>query len=326
MTSAALLAPLFPLVTSLSQLMLLQSLCGLTKAFGGLSAMILLTNLRFADGNGLATATGLILSGYSLAGFFAPAVIGVVAEHHGWRLALGVLTAVFVVVALPLTFYCLREPDDRYRKVTLVGLWRSIMGRDGVESSEGNIVAGNGLARKGVSADNGVDSLERALKGRVVEGQEGKVGTKRESEKVTLEHAEEPLIQPGYAAVMVAVSAFSFAMHIIFDHLLVFLKEDFGMAFDTATLYISALNLVALFAKLIVGPLAERYNKSLLMVGFAVLGMFSSLLLLDLSWGGIAVTASVAKVKAFVVLCKLFRFFFSRNGSFFVCFVATAGL
>lgn len=269
--------------------------------------MILLTNLRFADGNGLATATGLVLSGYSLAGFFAPAVIGVVAERYGWRLALAVLTAVFIVVALPLTFFCLREPDDRYRKVSLGRLWRRMMRREESEGDGGNGAVGNGLGGKSVSVDHDVDG--RVAKGRVLKGDGAKLATQDEMKELGLEQAEEPLIQPGYAAVMVAVGAFSFAMHIIFDHLLVFLKEDFGMPFDRATLYISALNLVALFAKLIVGPLAERYNKSLLMIGFAVLGMFSSLLLLDLSWGGIVVTASVAKLKAFVVLCTLLLFF-----------------
>lgn len=319
MTAAAILAPFLPLVTSLSQLVVLQALCGLTKAFGGLSAMILLTNLRFAHRRGLATATGFVLSGYSLAGFFAPAVIGVVAQSYGWRFALGALSLGFAVTALPLTFYYCREPQHRYRGVTLRSLWTTMRKKGGLKGGNASAVAHDGGGEGVVSSPSSVASSEdlRRRLGKRFGDSAGGEPSAAPLNHADLNHANEPLIQPAYVTVMVAVSAFSFAMHIVLDHLLVFLREDFGMPFETATLYISALNLVALFAKLAVGPLAERFNMSLLMAAFALLGVFSSTLLLDVSMAGIAVTASVTKVIAFVGLCKLFAL--SMRAGFWYC-------
>ncbi|CAN8074294.1 unnamed protein product [Agarophyton chilense] len=91
MTAAALSAPLLPLATSLNQLILLQIFFALTKLFGGLSAMLLIVTSAFPGENGIGTATSVLLSGYSFAGFLAPAVIGSLSQRLGWRFAIGPL-------------------------------------------------------------------------------------------------------------------------------------------------------------------------------------------------------------------------------------------
>lgn len=219
--------------------------------------MVMLANMRFPDGKGLSTATGLILSGYSFAGFLAPAVIGTMSQRFGWRMSTAVLSALFIIVALPMTYLYLKEPSDKYKR-------------------------------------KGLRDLMLRLRERIGKGSDAKVHGK--------EVEEERLVSPAYGCVAVAVAAFSFTMNVMFDHLVVFLREDFGMAFSKATMFMSALNLAALFAKLAVGPLADRVNKSKLMAGFGIVGLFGSLLMLDFGIGTFAVTTSITKVGGFVLL------------------------
>ncbi|CDF32983.1 unnamed protein product [Chondrus crispus] len=90
-------------------------------------------------------------------------------------------------------------------------------------------------------------------------------------------------------------------MNMVFDHFLVFLNEDFGLPFNKATFYMSAFNLIALFSKLGVGPLADRCNKAALILFFSIMGIAASCMLLDVSGLTFTVTSSLSKVITFIV-------------------------
>ncbi|KAK1857997.1 hypothetical protein I4F81_000611 [Pyropia yezoensis] len=113
------------------------------------------------------------------------------------------------------------------------------------------------------------------------------------------------LLTPPYLALLAVVASFSFSMHVVLDHLLVFLREDFGgsgLHLDVAARYLSALNLGALVTKLGVGPLADRYDKGLLMACFGVLGAIASAFLFDWVGGALLLTSSPVQMGAFVGL------------------------
>lgn len=279
---ACILAPLLPFATSLSQLIILQSVAALTKLMGGVSALLLLASLNFPSGKGLPTATSMLISGYSFAGFLAPAVIGVVSQQFGWRIALGALSALFAVVTVPATLVFLKEPDNRYRKKSLSQIFTEIPVVKRLQSffttfgkEDHSHLSSHSNARVALAARQKSDS------------------------------EDEKLLTTGLVSTLVMVVAYSFAMHLVFDHLIVFLTEDIGIAFNVATRYMSVLNLVALGTKLVLGPIAERVNKTKLLMGAGVLGVFASLLLFDVSLGTIVVTASLPKIMVFSVLCKL---------------------
>ena len=300
-TAAALLAPLLPFVTTLPQMILLQSLFGCTKLFGGLSAMLIIITQTFQDGKGVATATSLLLSGYSFAGFLAPAVIGTLSESLGWRGAFGCLSAAFIILALPLTFYFLREREttDKFNLTNLLN------------NAKERIVAFTNRSRDLEHQQTLLTSPSRSFTNQHIrrrsndQPQQGNSSSLRTSATFTQSAKDkEPLFSFGYATVIAAVATFSFSMHIVFDHLLVFLNEDFGLRFEVATLYLSALNLIALFAKLGIGPIADRLNKSLLITIAGAIAGVASMLLLDFTGVGFGVTHSLTKVMLFIVLCK----------------------
>lgn len=256
---AAVFAPLLPFVTSLSQLMLLQIIFAVTKLFGGLSAMLVITDQAFSDGRNQATATSLLLSGYSFAGFLAPAAIGAMSKTLGWRTSFLILSCTFMVTAVPLTFHFLRQRVPRQP----------------LSVTRHSIVSGmKDLFRK--------RKLSPAVNGKA--GNDGKLFT------------------GPYVTVVAAVAAFSFSMHIVFDHMVLFLNEDFGMGFGRATQYLSAINLIALVSKLAVGPVADRYNKSLLIVLFSCVALVGSGLLLNIAGTGLSIATSEVRIGLFVLL------------------------
>lgn len=55
---------------------------------------------------------GLVLAGYSLAGTAVPALIGPIAGRWGWRVGMGVVSAVLTMVGLPLTYFFLLDKDE----------------------------------------------------------------------------------------------------------------------------------------------------------------------------------------------------------------------
>ncbi len=88
----------------------------------------------------------------------------------------------------------------------------------------------------------------------------------------------EPVVPVRYAALLGVVAAMSVSLHVVLDHLVVYLREDAGFAFESATQYLSLLNIVGLLAKLIAGPLSDRFPHTLLLCAFSVLAMGSSLI------------------------------------------------
>lgn len=353
-TAAALLVPLLPLVTTLTQLIILQALFSVTKLFGGLSALLLITTGAFGSSHRLGTVTSVLLSGYSFAGFLAPAIIGTLSSRFGWRVAFSVLSTLFIVIALPLTFHFLRENRETSPELD-ISFWGrfqqklgSVLKRDigvfdgsapGVEavlerqplrtsapaassdldylanldrtgsSDMLNISRSNVLSRASTSSQSAESRPPPAtdnVASNSVPGQARKPAA--QSEGAIAEPENDPLFTGPFLTIAMAVSAFSFTMNIVFDHLLVFLKEDFGMSFNTAAFYMSALNLIALFSKLVVGPIADRYNKALLISFFSIMGVVASVLLLDFSGLTFTVTTSLQKVIGFVVLCTYFLF------------------
>lgn len=114
-----------------------------------------------------------------------------------------------------------------------------------------------------------------------------------------------PMLTPAYFALLTVVAAFSFSLHVVLDHLLVFLAEDFGgsgLHMDVATRYMSALNLGALITKLSVGPLADRYDKGLLMAVFGMVGGVAFTFLFEWVAGSLVLTSSPTAVGVFVGL------------------------
>lgn len=110
--SAAILTPFLSLATSQWHLILLQILFSFTKLFGGLAPLLLLTSRAFPNGEGVGTATSVVLSGISLAGFFGPTFIGIVSQPLGWRLTSLVVSILFGAISVPLTFHFMRDRMD----------------------------------------------------------------------------------------------------------------------------------------------------------------------------------------------------------------------
>lgn len=126
-TSAAFLAPLLALITSFSQLLLLQILFSTTKLIGGLSAMLIILNGVCANGGGMGIATTILLGGYSLTGLTMPAIVGVLDRYYGWRIATLVPQLFFSLISVPLTFYFLHDPRPTMRQPgRLAGLWMAL--------------------------------------------------------------------------------------------------------------------------------------------------------------------------------------------------------
>lgn len=316
-TAAALLAPLLPLVTSLPQLVLLQALFSVTKLFGGLSALLLITAAAFANSSGLASATSILLSGYSFAGFLAPAVIGALSTRFGWRIAFSFLSATFILVALPITFHFLREtpdPSSKPRSPLAPRLRRALNSLLPTPRPHRYAPAPQAPHDRppltvSASAPPHLPSVltrpALPVPAPNTPVPSPRIPQTRPPPPAPAVPAADPLLTPPFLAIALAVASFSFTMNIVFDHLLVFLNEDFGLPFKTATFYMSIFNLIALFSKLGVGPLADRFNKAALILFFSVMGVAASCLLLDFTATTLTVTSSFAKVIGFIVFCTL---------------------
>lgn len=250
MVGAAIFGLILPFSNSLLHLTTLQAIFGVSKLFGGLTSMLLVVSAAFGASKA-GTAAGVILSGYSLAGCIAPAVIGLLSSNYGWRVAMAVLNGFFLVVGIPLSYKYLRLPF------------------------------GESLKAKRASRAGG--------------GELGQVGTK-----------EEPLFTRPYAACLAMMAFLSVSIHVVLDHLVIYMREDVGIPFQMCTVYMSILNLVALFAKLGVGWLSDRFDRGALFMASAVLAVVSCFTLLGVtSMGTLALASSNVRLLAFVVLCKL---------------------
>lgn len=291
---AATMGLLFPLCSSLSHLVLLQVLFAATKLFGGLTAMLLLINRAFgSQSSGISTATSVLLSGYSLAGFIAPTVVGALCQSMGWRFASGTLSVLFAVIGVPLTLLYLRDiPTPRVGDT----VWTKVSSVDHLENDSST--SSKERQTLSTSAVNEADDPRAPLS-------LSEDGVKADVANVS-GTAPEPLFSDRYCTLAAVVTALSLSMHIVLDHLLVFLREDFGLGFNKSTMFVSGLNLIALFAKLVVGPLGDRHDKGLLIAIFGSVAALACLFLIDFgSAGSFAVTRSLSKVSSFVFFCKL---------------------
>eukprot|EP00171_Calliarthron_tuberculosum_P018908 IDg18908t1 len=208
MLGAAVFGLLLPFAQSLAHLTALQAVLALTKLFGGLTSMLMVVGAAFGSARSGAAAA-VILSGYSLAGCVAPAVIGVLSARFGWRVAMGVLNAAFLLVGIPLSFAFLRFPfgDKRVAAAT---------------------------AKRADAA-------------------------KREQERA------EPLFSGRYVAALVMMACLSVSIHVVLDHLVIYMREDVGLSFELCTFVMSILNLAALGAKMGAGWLSDRFDRGALL-------------------------------------------------------------
>eukprot|EP00170_Pyropia_yezoensis_P006295 contig_25587_g6314 len=347
--AAAVLAMALPFCNNLPQLVALQAAFAVTKLFGGLTAMLLLVSRAFGDRPGMGTATSCLLAGYSFAGFLAPSLVGSLCAAWGWRVASASMSALFLLVGVPLTLVFLRaipplpmgEDEASGAPAPAAGVPASStegkrQPRAGGLTTKGDITRrGGGTAKAadpsdspataGASSDRlgltssgaSTDRLGRLDAAGAPTPTTGSVASPRASPAdgaAPLSSAAEcdaatdvtpRLLTPPYLALLAVVASFSFSMHVVLDHLLVFLREDFGgsgLHLDVAARYLSALNLGALVTKLGVGPLADRYDKGLLMACFGVLGAIASAFLFDWVGGALLLTSSPVQMGAFVGL------------------------
>lgn len=238
--AAAFLAPLLSLATSLPQLMLLQAFFAITKLFAGLSPLLLLTVSAFQGSKGVGTATAVVLSGYSFAGFLAPAVVGALSEWVGWRLASFIMSLVFGFIAVPVTFMFMRDRPLPSPPVP-------------------------------TKTDTNKDGKKR-------------------------------LFTKEYTAVFASVAAFSFSMHIVIDHLVLYLTDEVNMPFHHATRYLSLFNLISLISKLSSGPMSDKFDKSLLIIIYGILGIVSSFVLLNVKLSPMTFSTSLNMVRIVVFI------------------------
>lgn len=107
-----------------------------------------------------------------------------------------------------------------------------------------------------------------------------------------------------YTVLILIVMSFTTSMHIILDYLVIFLTEHIGFSLKVASLYMSILNLVALFAKVLAGVLGDRYDKTILLPIFGAVAFVGSLLLFDFDTISIpTITSSRVKITCFVPIC-----------------------
>lgn len=101
MCVVAVFGAIMPLSQSLMHLITVQVAFAGTKLFGGLTPMVMLVAEAFPR-KSTGTPTALVLGGWSIAGFVAPAISAAVAERYGWRYAFAALAILFIVIAMPL--------------------------------------------------------------------------------------------------------------------------------------------------------------------------------------------------------------------------------
>jgi len=336
MLFAALLSPLLSVSTSLTQLIIIQTFLGVTKLFGGLSVMLILITRVFPDGQGHASATGILLSGYSFAGFLAPALIGLISQHTSWRIASAFLALLFVTIALPLTFYFLREErptrpfsipalhatfmrliSNAWRRIQLLRPQFLRLNQDDIDADEDSARLAQLPRLRILDPNNEPKTSNAAVSGPIMrrtpssDMNGGVISVACEKGKALppVANESEAVLSPGFLVVLIIVGTYSFSVFLIFDHLIVFMGEDVGLRFDAALMRMSMLNLIALFSKLGVGPLADRYNKTLLLALFSLLSCFSCLLLLDISGTSFSTTISTTKINCFTVICMQVFFY-----------------
>ncbi|KNC75644.1 hypothetical protein SARC_11836 [Sphaeroforma arctica JP610] len=110
LTLAAMLSFGLPMSQNIYQIVGLMCVYSGTVLFGGLPSFLKIASSWFSDSFGVASS--IIISGFSLAGFITPLMLGTLATRYGWRTALLTIDCIFFLVGLPLALLLVR-PNTR---------------------------------------------------------------------------------------------------------------------------------------------------------------------------------------------------------------------
>lgn len=114
----------------------------------------------------------------------------------------------------------------------------------------------------------------------------------------------EAVFSRAYVTLLVMMAALAFSIHIVMDHLVVYLREDVGLSFQRSTSFMSLYHLVAVVAKLVTGRLSDAYNHRVLFGAASALGTVSCFFLVSVSSSGaLTLASSEASILCFVVMC-----------------------
>eukprot|EP00171_Calliarthron_tuberculosum_P001495 IDg1495t1 len=117
---------------------------------------------------------------------------------------------------------------------------------------------------------------------------------------------QERVLSRRYAATLCMMGSLSVSLHVVFDHLIVYLHEDAGFSFERCTVYMSLLNLLGLTAKLVAGRLSDVFNRASLFASFASVATLGCLVLVNVSPSGeLRLATSHNAVLLFVMLYGL---------------------
>ncbi|KAA8493595.1 hypothetical protein FVE85_4732 [Porphyridium purpureum] len=90
----------YPLASRLSHLVLLQIFCSTSLLLAGIAPLLVLVDTHFADGTYAKTATGIVLSGYSMASCVAPVAISRLEALADWQAAFRTMGATFLLLGV----------------------------------------------------------------------------------------------------------------------------------------------------------------------------------------------------------------------------------
>lgn len=122
----------------------------------------------------------------------------------------------------------------------------------------------------------------------------------------TLLAGSEKVLTQRYVALLCMLAALSVSLHVVIDHLIVYLREDVGYEFQRCTVYLSLLNFVGLLSKLTAGWLSDRFERSTLLFAFCCIGTLACSTFVHVSSNGhVELATSQYSVLVFVILYGL---------------------
>lgn len=318
---AAILAPLQAFATSLPHLLVLHAAFAVTKIFAGIPTLLYVAARVCGPGQGLGSATAVVLSGYSLAGFVFPSLLGALSARFGWRIAAFTVSSIFGLICVPLV---LRVFDPAKIKTEDDEEGASQQPRAGVPANQNSAAVSlpkrmiieeplhhrdrhhplvgklTGLAKHfGHEVDKQRLRVRTALSHQASSGPRTTTAiTTATSTATPIVDSDDKLLTLEYVCVLVSVGCFNMSLFCILDHFILFLVDEVHLPFTTATRYLSLFNLAALLSKLGCGPLSDAVDRSRLLVVFGAAACVSNMLLFT---AGGALTASTARIATFLL-------------------------
>mmetsp|Transcript_11477 Transcript_11477/g.47766 ORF Transcript_11477/g.47766 Transcript_11477/m.47766 type:complete len:509 (+) Transcript_11477:318-1844(+) len=98
-------------VSTFAEIILVHIALSAFSSTSGVPVYAVVVASWFTDNLGL--AMGMVLSGFSLAGTAIPAILAPIARVYGWRVAMGTMSSILWFVALPLSFFVLKEKPGK---------------------------------------------------------------------------------------------------------------------------------------------------------------------------------------------------------------------